>query len=97
MRDVAKALLSLFRLRFSESGSLYPADDGSAQIGPIVNSPFYHAFGGEARFPDTSRLDLAEFRGPFTRASQYVSSGPKVELLARFPLEARLLLVRHSH
>jgi hypothetical protein len=80
VRDVAKSLLSLFRLRFSESGSLYPTNDGSLRIGPVVTSPFYHAFDGEVRFPNFGPLDLAEFRGSFTRTSQYVSSGPKVEL-----------------
>lgn len=80
MRDVAKALLLLFRLRFSQSGSLYPTNEGSLRIGPVVTSPFYHAFDGKARFPNASPLDLSRFRGPFTQASQYVSSGPKVEL-----------------
>jgi hypothetical protein len=80
VRDVAKHLLSLFRLRFLKAGSLYISSSGSIEVGPIVSTPFFRALDGEVRFPEEPLLDLSQFRGPFTSVTEYLSAAPKTEL-----------------
>jgi hypothetical protein len=73
VRQVAKALLALFRRRFSEVGSLYMGDNASFEVGPVVAPPFFQMIDGECRFPSSDPLDLSRFRGPFSRAPDYLS------------------------
>lgn len=49
-------------------------------MGPLVGTPFFRALEGEVRFPEEPPLDLSQFRGPFTSATEYLSAGPKTEL-----------------
>ncbi|KIM48606.1 hypothetical protein M413DRAFT_60457 [Hebeloma cylindrosporum] len=79
VQDVAVHLISLFGLRFSLAGSLFP-EQGTVLIGPLVTTPFFDALDGEVRFPQSARLDLQGFRGPFTRTTDLLSSSPKAEL-----------------
>jgi len=79
VHDVAVHLISLFRLRFSLAGSLF-SPQGTVLLGPLVTTPFFHALDGEVRFPQSAPLDLTKFRGPFTRATDLLSSSPKAEL-----------------
>jgi hypothetical protein len=79
-RDIARFLLMLFGLRFSEAGSLYAVESFDVQVGPLISTPFYRAADGEVRFPDAGPLDLSQFRGPFSNASEYLASAPKAEL-----------------
>lgn len=79
VHDVAIHLVSLFRLRFSLAGSLF-SPQGTVLFGPLVTTPFFHALDGEVRFPQSAPLDLTKFRGPFTRATDLLSSNPKAEL-----------------
>jgi hypothetical protein len=79
VRQVAKALLALFRLRFSEAGSLYIGDNAAFEVGPVVAQPFFQMIDGECRFPSSDPLDLSPFRGPFDRASDYLSCLVKAE------------------
>jgi len=76
---VAIHLISLFNLRFSLAGSLY-SPQGTVFVGPLVTTPFFHLLDGEARFPQSAPLDLTNFRGPFTRTTDLLSSSPKAEL-----------------
>lgn len=80
IRDVAKHLLSLFSLRFAQAGSLYSAQGNSVQVGPLITTPFFRAPDGEIRFPNSAPLDLSQFRGPFTRPADRISSSLKAEL-----------------
>lgn len=80
VRGVARSLLSLFDLRFSEAGSLYLLEDGSIKVGPLVTTPFFRALDSEVRFPEEAPLDLSHLRGPFAHTTEYLSSAPKTEL-----------------
>lgn len=80
VRDVAKHLLSLFTLRFAQAGSLYPTHETSVRVGPLVTAPFFRALDGKVRLPQSPPLDLSQFRGPFTRPADSVSSSLKAEL-----------------
>jgi len=82
IRDVARSLLALFKIRFQQAGSLYSATGTSIRVGPLITTPFYRALDGVVRFPDRDPLDLSQFRGPFSQASQFLSSAPKAELYA---------------
>jgi hypothetical protein len=80
IRDVARSLLALFKVRFQKAGSLYPATGTSIRVGPLITTPFYRALDGVVRFPEEDPLDLSQFRGPFSRTSDFLSSAPKAEL-----------------
>ena len=80
VRDVARSLLVLFKIRFQKAGSLYSASDTSIRVGPLITTPFYRAFDGKVRFPNQDPLDLSPFRGPFAQTSEFLSSAPKAEL-----------------
>ena len=80
VRDIAGYLLSLFNLRFSQAGSLCFAQGIAVQVGPLVTTPFFRATDGRMRFPQSDPLDLSEFRGPFTRAIDRISSSLRAEL-----------------
>jgi hypothetical protein len=80
IRDVARSLLALFKIRFQKAGSLYSASDASIRVGPLITTPFYRALDGEIRFPDQHPLDFSQFRGPFLQTSEFLSSAPKAEL-----------------
>ena len=86
VRDVAEYLLSLFKLRFSQAGSLCFAPGTAVEVGPLVTIPFFRAIDGEVRFPQSDPLDLSQFRGPFTRATDRISSSLRAE---RYVVEHR--------
>jgi hypothetical protein len=80
IRDVARSLLALFKIRFQKAGSLYSTSGTSTRVGPLITTPFYRALDGMVRFPDQDPLDLSQFRGPFSQTSEFLSSAPKAEL-----------------
>jgi hypothetical protein len=80
IRDVAISLLALFKIRFQKAGSLHFTGGTSIKVGPLITTPFYRALDGEIRFPGMDPLDLSQFRGPFSQASEFLSSAPKAEL-----------------
>ena len=63
VRDVAVYFLSLFNLRFSHPGSLYYAQGPSVQVGPLITVPFFRVPDGRVCFPQSTPLDLTQFRG----------------------------------
>jgi len=79
VRETATSLLTLFQLRFSKAGSLYIGPWGEVDVGPIVSVPFFRMIDGEVRFPDSEALDMSQFRGPFDRTCEYLSSLARAE------------------
>ena len=79
VRDVAEYLLPLFKLRSSQAGSLCFAPGTAVQVGPLVTTPFFRATDSEVRFPRSDPLNLSQFRGSFTRATDRISSSLRAE------------------
>lgn len=79
VRQVAKYMFELWKLRFDSLGSLYLADKETGyRVGPIIDARFYHKFDGIPR--TKTPIDLSEYRGPFSTISSYLASGLHAEL-----------------
>lgn len=87
VRQVAEHLAILFSLRFRQAGSLYLSTGDELSdftVGPIISVPFYRMVDGFVEYPDVPpdvQAALTAMRGPFTSASEYLSSSLKATLL----------------
>lgn len=77
VEQVARHMVELFYVRFSQAGSLYLDFNSTFYVGPIVSTPFYHLIDGYTPYPSMSaqtRTILDTLRGPFSKTSEYLSS-----------------------
>lgn len=81
--QVAHHLMSIFELRFIMAGSLYIASNSQYFVGPIVDPKYFKAIDGRPVYTDDRMpQSLYRFRGPFTNASDWLSSSMKAEIFA---------------
>jgi hypothetical protein len=83
VEQVARHMVELFYVRFSEAGSLYLDSSSTVYVGPIISTPFYHLIDGYTPYPSMpaqTRTVLDSFRGPFSTTTEYLSSSLKALL-----------------
>jgi hypothetical protein len=81
--QVARDLMSIFELRFTMAGSLYLTSDQEYIVGPIVDPKYFETMDGQPVYTDSCvQQSLHQFRGPFSNATDWLSSSMKAEMFA---------------
>jgi hypothetical protein len=81
--QVAHHLMSIFELRFTMAGSLYLSPNEQYIVGPIVDPKYFKAIDGKPVYTNAHvQQSLQRFRGPFSNASDWLSSSMKAEICA---------------
>jgi hypothetical protein len=83
--QVARDLMSIFELQFTMAGSLYlsASSDQEYIVGPIVNPKYFKTIDGRPVHTNPSvQLSLHQFRGPFSNATDWLSSSIKAGMFA---------------
>lgn len=82
VKQVARHYVTMFSLRFEQSGSLYRSGStGEFNIGPIVSPKFFKVVDGVPTFSEPHvQSGINRFRGPYPTASDWLSSHLKAEM-----------------
>jgi hypothetical protein len=79
--QVARDLTRIFELRFATAGSLYLSSDQEYVVGPIVVPKYFQIINGRAAYTNSFvQQSLHQFRGPFSNATDWLSSSMKAEM-----------------
>jgi hypothetical protein len=81
--QVARDLMRIFELRFTMAGSLYLSSDQKYLVGPIILPKYFKTMEGRPVYTDPRvQQSLHQFRGPFSNATDWLSSSAKAEMFA---------------
>jgi hypothetical protein len=79
--QVAQHLIHTFQMRSGQAGSLYRSNaSGRYNVGQSASLAFYKYENGKQTYSDPSTLSrLAQFRGPFNRATDWLSQDLRIK------------------